>query len=120
MLISTAMSAEHHAAFNRLYEVAVPRHQQKWVEYVASLPSKRAMYEVIGGGSYSTFTRRARSRQGVENEARTKFRISPKSCVDQMGIHDAEVNELAAKAEVLEIAKDAFWDGIEKRSLPLQ
>jgi len=125
-----AMSKDCNLARRRVLEVATPRYEQKWVDYVLSLPTKKAMHRAIARYSLGTFLKQARSREWLEEEARTKFRTGPKECLDKLSlakarnllsekVHDPEVSELNATAEEAEKAADAFWESIDKKRVPL-
>src|SRR6266436_5664864 len=42
-------------ARNAVYDFAGPLYEEKWLAYVGSLGTKRAMNDAIGGGGYGTF-----------------------------------------------------------------
>jgi hypothetical protein len=116
-----ALTEGYRKACSELEEYAVAHYEKQWVDYISRLPSKKAMHSALGSHmSYSTFLKLAQSRQGVESEARSRFRSDPKRCIDFFGMEDSEVSRLHAQAERLNNAKIEFWRGIEKHGFPLQ
>ena len=115
-----AMMAEYQVAFQKFCDLAAQRYEDKWTEYVATLPTKRAMHEVIGSGSYGTFLKRATSRERLDFEAKAKFHFNPMKCLNWMGIQDSEVSVLHAEAEKLRSAKDTLWESVDKHPVPMR
>jgi len=115
-----AMSAEYDTARRRVLEVASPRYEQKWVEHVVSLPTKKAMCDAIGDCSYSTFLKRTHTQQLLEDQARSTFKFRLERCLDRLKIEDAEVTELTAAARDAQSAADAFWKNTDKKPVPFE
>lgn len=114
------MTADYWKARGAIKEYATPRYEKQWVDYILKLPSRRAMHSAIGASiSYSTFLNRSTSQKAIEYEARTRFHVAPKKCIDRLGITDDEIERLEAEAERLDTAKNEFWRTIEKHSLPI-
>jgi hypothetical protein len=108
------------AARRRRADIA-SKYEQRWVDYVMSLPTRRAMQHAIPDRSYGTFLKRSRSAEWLEEEAKSRFRQRPGECLARLKITaDVEVNESAAAVEDLEKAADAFWQSIDKKDVPLQ
>ena len=113
------MRAAYDQAYQRVLDIAVPKYEEKWVEYVFSLPTKAAKHRALAGCSYGTFLKRADDRRWLERQARSRFRYKAKDCLREMGIDDVEVNELNEAAEAARAAADSFWRGINKQEVPL-
>jgi hypothetical protein len=114
-----AMVLDCQAARRRRADIA-SKYEQRWVDYVMSLPTRRAMHHAISDRSYGTFLKRSRSAEWLEEEAKSRFRQRPGECLARLKITDVEVNESAAAVEDLEKAAEAFWQGIDKKDVPPQ
>ncbi len=99
---------------------AAIQHQGRFIAYVVGLPTKVAQHDVLGDGSYGTFLKYTKRPGYVQRQAEIHFHVSPKKCLDRLGIKDSAVDELHSKALAAEKIYDAFQQGIKRTPLPFR
>jgi hypothetical protein len=113
------LASESEAAKAKVYEVAGPRYEERWVKFVASQGTKKEQNRLIGSGSYGTFLKYASRPGWIEYKSKLRFQVAPKKCLDQMNVADPEVSALHEAAVAAQRATDDFWHSIEKKAVPL-
>lgn len=111
----SSLQSEAQAAVKQF---AVPVYEERWVQYVCSLPTTVAAHEAISRHSYEVFLENNRLPGWIDEEARSAFREDPKRCIDLMRVEDAEVKRLTEAVEAAHRTHDEFWESIPKTSLP--
>jgi hypothetical protein len=105
------------AANNKVYPAAA-KCEERWLRFVMACGTKKEMNRLVGSGSYGTFLKYASRPGWIENQTRLHFKVSPKACLDHMGINDAEVSALHEAASAARKTADEFWRTIEKKDVP--
>jgi hypothetical protein len=103
--------AAYKAANLNVYEAA-KRYEQQWIDYISDLRIKLEMRRVLGFNS--SFLIYTKSSGWLEREAKEVFSYRPKKCLTKMGISDATVDELDAKARNTEREREVFWAKVKK------
>ena len=113
------LARESSAAKAKVYAVAGPRYEERWVRFVTSQGTKKEMNRLISYGSYGTFLKYASKPGWIENQSKVHFHVVPKECLDQMNVADPEVTGLHEVAVAAQKATDDFWRSVEKKDVPL-
>ena len=103
--------AAYKAANMNVYEAA-KQYEQRWIDFISNLRTQVEMRRVLGFNS--SFLKYPKSSGWLAREAKDVFSYRPKKCLTKMGISDATVDELDAKARNAEREREVFWAKVKK------